>query len=239
MNKLKDIKIVAFDYGGTLDLPGMHWFDFLWDLVTTQLHSYLPVTREAFWDAYVYGERELESHPVPSDAGLYHTLLLKSNYELDYLQKNVPGLPLSGEQEKQHVASLLATAAVKAITEGTYKESAKVLTALHEKYQLYIVSNYYGNLRTVLADADFLRYITFLIDSTVVGIRKPDPAIWKLAVDAAGVKPEHILVVGDSMKNDILPAQSLGCRTAWLTKEAPDDYEGLVIHTLTDLLLLL
>ncbi|NDW12433.1 HAD family hydrolase [Bacteroides sp. 214] len=233
MKKLTNIKVVAFDYGGTLDLPGLHWFSFLWELVQTKLTGDITVTREEFWDAYVFGERELEKHPIPTTTGLFENLLFKSRYEMDYLAKHILSLT---NDDKERLALKLTEAATTSITEGTYAESREVLSKLYGKYQLFIVSNYYGNLKTVLQEADFLRFIDVLIDSTLVGLRKPDPAIWQLAIDSACVPAEQILVVGDSMKNDIAPAMSLGCQTAWLTKNPDEDYNGIVIGTLSELL---
>ncbi|MDE6812208.1 MAG: HAD-IA family hydrolase, partial [Duncaniella sp.] len=47
-----------------------------------------------------------------------------------------------------------------------------------------------------------------------VGVCKPDPASFQLGVDALGLSPSDVLVVGDSMSKDILPASSIGCMTA-------------------------
>ncbi|MDE6263430.1 MAG: HAD family hydrolase, partial [Muribaculaceae bacterium] len=55
-----------------------------------------------------------------------------------------------------------------------------------------------------------------IIESAVVGVRKPDPAIFRLGVEAFGLPAEEVLVVGDSLKKDILPAESIGCQTAWI-----------------------
>jgi putative hydrolase of the HAD superfamily len=52
-----------------------------------------------------------------------------------------------------------------------------------------------------------------IIESSVVGIRKPDPAIFLLGVNKLALKPEEVLVVGDSNRNDIVPAKSIGCQT--------------------------
>ncbi|KAA6323505.1 Pyrimidine 5'-nucleotidase YjjG [termite gut metagenome] len=48
---MKDIKVISFDYGGTLDLPGTHWFRFLWELVQMYFSQEIPVTKEEFWEA--------------------------------------------------------------------------------------------------------------------------------------------------------------------------------------------
>ena len=54
---------------------------------------------------------------------------------------------------------------------------------------------------------------------TAEGIRKPDPRLFEIALDRLGLQPQETMVVGDSLKNDILPAHSLGCATAWLQGE--------------------
>ena len=58
-----------------------------------------------------------------------------------------------------------------------------------------------------------------VIESAVVGIRKPDPRIFLLGVDALGLKPEEVTVVGDSLDKDIFPAHEAGCQTVWLRGE--------------------
>ena len=81
---------------------------------------------------------------------------------------------------------------------------------------MVLVSNFYGNVEAVLSDFDLRRYFQAIIESAVVGVRKPDPRIFQLGVDALGLKPSQVLVIGDSLRKDILPARSIGCRTAWI-----------------------
>lgn len=239
MKELRHIKAVSFDYGGTLDLPGIHWFDFLWDLVSTRLNTLIPASREQLWDAYVYGERKLESEPISADTKLLDNLVYKCRYEIDYLADKLLWGKMVPDNERQDIAFTYASLATDIIINGSYPESREVLAKLSRTYQVNIVSNYYGNLKTILSEAGFMPYITHAIDSTVVGIRKPDPAIWQLVIDASGYKPEEMLIVGDSMKNDILPGQHLGCHTAWLTEQPDPAYKGLVIPHLSTLLQLL
>ena len=62
-----------------------------------------------------------------------------------------------------------------------------------------------------------------VIESAVVGIRKPDARIFALGLEALKLKPEEVTVVGDSISKDIVPARSLGCRTVWFKGESWDD----------------
>jgi putative hydrolase of the HAD superfamily len=96
------------------------------------------------------------------------------------------------------------------------EQARPILAALAEKYPMVLVSNFYGNVDSVLRDFDLRRYFQGVIESAVVGVRKPDPRIFMLGVVALGLKPEEVMVVGDSLRKDILPAESIGCKTAWI-----------------------
>ena len=74
-----------------------------------------------------------------------------------------------------------------------------------------------GRGRAVLADFGVSHLFRAGIDSGETGIRKPDPEIFRAGLRALGITdPGKVLVVGDSVDKDILPAHSLGCRTALL-----------------------
>lgn len=87
---------------------------------------------------------------------------------------------------------------------------------LSEKYDLALVSNFYGNLSAVLQDFGLGRCFRIVIDSAEVGVRKPDPEIFQLAIDKLKLEPKEITVIGDSYRKDILPALELGCKAIWI-----------------------
>ena len=87
-----------------------------------------------------------------------------------------------------------------------------MVSKLSKEYPLVLVSNFYGNIQTILDDFH-LNYFQSIIESAVVGIRKPDSRIFQLGVDALHMIPEEVLVVGDSFDKDILPATAIGCKT--------------------------
>lgn len=200
--KLHNIKGIIFDYGGTLDSRGVHWSEVLWD---GWRHAGIEVTKEQFREAYVHAERALAKSPIIApDDNFLDLLRKKVRIELDFLG-------LFEEEKCEKIAQYCYGAARECV-----EESRPVLDALSAEYPLVLVSNFYGNVSAVLADFDLLRYFPKIIESAVVGVRKPDPAIFQMGVDALGLKPEEVLVVGDSLKKDILPAESIGCQTAWL-----------------------
>ena len=59
-----------------------------------------------------------------------------------------------------------------------------VVEELSKKYKLVLVSNFDGNIQTILKDFGLLDFFDEIIESSVVGVRKPDPAIYRLGVDA-------------------------------------------------------
>ena len=113
----------------------------------------------------------------------------------------------------------------------TVAESRRVLEVLGANYPLVLVSNFYGNIQTILRDFH-LNLFESVIESALVGVRKPDPAIYRMGVEAAGVQPGEVLVVGDSYGKDIVPAKAIGCRAVWMKGEEWEPVE--VDETLPD-----
>lgn len=203
---LSQVKGIIFDYGGTLDTRGDHWSHVIWDAYQ---RAGVMVEYEAFRDAYIYGERELARtlHILPHH-DFHDLLLIKMQIELQYLADGQFINPQEIAPKSKAIASLCYQAAADCIA-----EAKPVLARLQKTYPLVLVSNFYGNVETVLKDFGIDIYFDKVIESAVVGVRKPDPRIFSLGVQALGLKPEHVLVIGDSYKKDILPAISLGCQT--------------------------
>ncbi|MFD2556573.1 HAD family hydrolase [Sphingobacterium tabacisoli] len=67
-----------------------------------------------------------------------------------------------------------------------------------------------------MSDFDLSGYFEQVIESAGVGIRKPDPGIFQLAVDFLKFPERDILVIGDSYHKDIVPGNTFGCRTLWI-----------------------
>jgi putative hydrolase of the HAD superfamily len=106
---------------------------------------------------------------------------------------------------------------------------------------------FYGNLDTVLQEFHLDNIFDVVVESAAVGVRKPDPAIYRLALtelecnyktqssrfNGQGSECNHncqlsilnsqITVVGDSMKNDIQPAKELGLYTIQISGEPWDN----------------
>ena len=207
---METIKGIIFDYGGTIDSGGNHWSHVI-DAAYRAEGIVLP--REAFRDAYVHAERELARtrHILPRH-NFRELMLIKIRLEMDALVAAGVIDEAAAVDLAPHVASSCYQMARSAVN-----AARPVLQAISDAgIPMVLVSNFYGNIESVLRDFDLLHFFPRIIESAVVGVRKPDPAIFALGVEALGLPAQQVLVVGDSLRKDILPARSLGCRTAWI-----------------------
>lgn len=214
MDALKNIQGVIFDYGGTIDTNGRHWAEVLW---SRYVEHRIPVDKESFREAYVFGERALAKYPFVRPWHDFHDVLsIKTKLQVEWLAERRK-LPVD-ELQLQSYAAKVADSCYEYVSE-VLQVTRPVVEELAGKYRLVLVSNFYGNIQTVLKDFGLLDFFDEIIESAVVGVRKPDPAIYRLGVEAMGLAAEHVLVVGDSFSKDVVPAKAAGCRAAWLKGE--------------------
>jgi len=60
--------------------------------------------------------------------------------------------------------------------------------------------------------------VDFLGISAIVGLEKPDPKIFELALTELRTKAEETIHIGNRLDTDVLPAKSLGFKTAWILR---------------------
>lgn len=215
------IKGIIFDYGGTLDSRGIHWSEVLWQ---GYVNASVPVDKETFRTAYVEGERALARERIILPQDNFHTLLLKKvALEISYL----PTQPDASTRSQwiEQIAAYCDDQARQCIN-----EARPMLEQLHEQYPMMLVSNFYGNIDEVLRDYGIRHLFKGIIESAVVGVRKPNPTLFRLGVDALELEPEQVLVVGDSLRKDIEPAEQLGCHVLWLKGKGWTDEEDRQTH---------
>ena len=245
-----DIKGIIFDYGGTLDTRGDHWSEVLWQgyehfgigvAADEEVEPGVSIHKQAFRDAYVYGERALAVNPIVTPDFHFEDILReKLILELNFLAGKE--LLETGKDDAEKQAKLgndsdasseslflsLSDSEIHQISvDMAHYINAKTLDLLHENkqvlehlkqagYPMVLVSNFYGNINQVLKDAEIDGYFKDVIESAVVGVRKPNPAIFALGVCALDLPASQVLVVGDTYGKDIIPVHKLGCHTLWI-----------------------
>ena len=89
--------------------------------------------------------------------------------------------------------------------------TAPALNELKKRgYILAVVSNSDGRIESAFQQARLTGYFDFFIDSYIVGIEKPDPRIFQLAIERAGVAANEAAYVGDLYPVDVVGARSAG-----------------------------
>lgn len=230
MSKLTDVKGVIFDYGGTIDTNSRHWAEVLWSKYE---EFQVPVDKASFREAYVHGERTLARVPLVKPEHNFHDVLrIKTDIQVKYL---VEQGKLDGEEAcRENYAEKVADSCYCYVLD-VLERTRPVVKALSERYKLVLVSNFYGNIQTILKDFGLFDFFAGIIESSVVGVRKPDPAIYRLGVEAMGLPAENVLVVGDSFSKDVVPAKTVGCKVAWLKGEGWGNEE--IDETLPDVII--
>ena len=224
------MKGLILDYGATIDSNGKHWSEVLWE---GYCQVSLPIPKDQFREAYIYAERYVSFNPVIQPTyNFFELMQIRIGIQMDYLMQQEQlneeilqtTLKLMSEGEApivdnvhdlaQHFVDIIAGYCYDYARRCTL-DAIPIIEKLADKYDLALVSNFYGNLSAVLQDFGLGRCFRIVIDSAEVGIRKPDPQIFQLAIDKLGLKPEDITVIGDSYQKDILPALELGCQAIW------------------------
>lgn len=194
------IRGIIFDYGGTLDSHGDHWSHIILD---AWRDAGVGLSAEDFIPAYIHGERALALPGAVAPTDTFLDLMRKKIWAESARLNPCPD---------SRICEKVARACYESARSCT-AEAAVMLEKLSRDYPLVLVSNFYGNLDAVLEDFGLRRFFTAVIESAKAGVRKPDPAIFRLGTEALGLPPAEILAIGDSMDKDIIPAAAAGCRT--------------------------
>ncbi|MDO6470134.1 YjjG family noncanonical pyrimidine nucleotidase [Maribacter sp. 1_MG-2023] len=95
-----------------------------------------------------------------------------------------------------------------------FPNAISVLDYLQPKYKLHIITNGFQEVQDKkLRNSGIHSYFDQIIDSEMAGAKKPNPVIFNMALNRAGVVPEKSIMIGDSLEADILGAKSLGFHT--------------------------
>jgi HAD superfamily hydrolase (TIGR01549 family) len=212
----RQIDTLLFDFGGTLDADGVAWKERFHSLYRAEG---LDMTAATFAPIFYAADGPLAGE-LPLDADLSKTVHgLTANLEAELARRK-------GYAAKHHVeddrgarvaARFLSDAAM------AFARNRPLLEALRGRYRLGVVSNFYGNLEAVCHGAGLAPLFGVIVDSHRVGAEKPDPAIFRAALEPLGAKAETTLFVGDSLRRDREGARRIGMGFLWI---APRDVQA-------------
>jgi len=215
---------ILFDYGGTLDADGVHWLDRFYAIYAA-LNPPGPPPVEVKRAFYV-ADRALENDPDTLMLGLRQ--MVRKHVAVQFTCFGIADPLLEARVGLAFVEP----------TETLFDRNRQILSALRGGgYRMGVISNFYGNLASLLAESGLSGYFECLLDSAAVGLRKPDPKFFEEALDRLGADAGQTLMVGDSLDRDLRPAKSIGMKTAWLRDvlEAVEPEPGVVDATISTL----
>ena len=87
----------------------------------------------------------------------------------------------------------------------------EILEYLYVKYKLHIITNGFKEIQQgKLNNANIDKYFVTVTNSEMVGVKKPNPKIFKHALNMAMAKEENSIMIGDNYEVDILGALNIG-----------------------------
>jgi HAD superfamily hydrolase (TIGR01509 family) len=121
-----------------------------------------------------------------------------------------------------------------------YSDAVSTLQTLSEGCKLGIISNAWPYLESLLHLLGLWPYFESVIISAQVGLSKPNPAIFELALRTLGIPADRAIFVDDIAQN-VMAAERVGLKGLWLNRtsrtDVPAPYRHLTqIYSLTDII---
>jgi putative hydrolase of the HAD superfamily len=240
-----DIRAVAFDVNGTLvrilTEDGME--QIFRSIAHFLTYQGIDLHRHQVRDLYFEHMKEQqqaspEEHPEFDAVGIWRSILQA------HLTEFTRALPA----EKLEQMPLFLAEMYRGISRcrlRLYPHVREVLEVLRERYPLAVVTDAQSAYaRAELHKVGLLDYFDPIVVSGDHGFRKPDPRLFRYALDALGVAAEDAVHIGNDMHRDVFGARELGLRTIMFdsnqgTKEHPDTTPDHMISDHRELLDLL
>lgn len=103
-------------------------------------------------------------------------------------------------------------------------------------FKIGLVSNWDTRLNSISIETGLAKYLDFVVSSASVGLMKPQPQIFEMALRRADVTAEETIHVGDHYYADIMGARSVGITPVLLDRKGTlGQADCLVINSLYEL----
>jgi len=203
-------RAVLFDLGNTL-----HHLDHAWIADCISAHGH-PTSVRQVQEAEYLGKAAVDQRfRARADPGN------DSSRQTDYVGIILNALGVPADRQPAIAEAFHAENRRASVWRVMHDDTPDVLAALRARgLRLGVVSNADGRIAAALAATGLDRYLDAIIDSHVVGVEKPDPRIFHMALDQCGVAPAEALFVGDIYEIDVRGARNAGM-------------EGILIDPLT------
>ena len=218
---MKGIRAVLFDAGGTL----IHM-----DGERTSKAAGLPWGAAEFGRAYDAAVAEIRRWVIANPKSTDSERMPR------FLGTLLAGLGLPEQSRRDAVRGIVAEHLRANLWSRGAEDAPDTLAALRDRgYRLAVVSNADGRVRALLEEAGLSPHFEFVVDSSEVGVEKPDPRIFHAATARLDLPASSCASVGDIYEIDVLGAREAGLEAILIGNcEAPPDVAR--VESLADLL---
>jgi len=224
-------KAIFFDVGNTLLLPFPSAVDICTEVLAS--HGY-TVDPRRLSQALTLADQTYEEK-YRRDDSFWMKEMDTANFwiELYELMLNDAGL----EEETSELACDIYTEFGHADRWQPYPDVLPTLAKLSDAgFKIGLVSNWDTRLTSLSVNIGLSKYLDFVISSANVGMLKPQPQIFELALERAGVGPAEAMHIGDHYYADIMGARSVGITPVLLDRKGTmANADCLVINNLHEL----
>lgn len=197
---------VFFDMGGTLALRRPTSTEILGRFLQERGLDREPRTLlRASLSALDYHSRRTDTIPMSERTGDFWRTLYRESHAQALRTLDLPG------DVESLLDEFLATLRLTPRHNAVYEDVVPTLRQLRDRgIKLAIVSNWNHSLVERCEELNLCEYFAAIVSSYTVGAEKPDPAIFRAALEQVGSEPAETLHVGDLVPKDVRGAQAAG-----------------------------
>jgi putative hydrolase of the HAD superfamily len=206
--RLPELEAVLFDAGGTLVRLDLEW---ICDWLTAHGR---PVTVGALRRAEIEGRRRYDaSRGTPHPPGTPNPPLGSRGDVRSYFGGTLEAAGVGPPWLEEALEAMTARQKGHGLWSRPMEGAREVLDLLPGMgLRIACVSNSDGRAESHLVHAGVRDGLEFVVDSQLVGVEKPDPGIFRIALDRMGIAAERALYVGDFRSVDEAGARAAGMR---------------------------
>jgi putative hydrolase of the HAD superfamily len=199
------MRAVFLDAGNTLVFPRLE------DVIAKLKERGYSVTLEDFYATERLAKQKLDDWLWPQIRRREVPEQIDYYYWSEYLREFTRRLSVAASEAGELTTLLIRSFQDIQLWSRVRPDTPDFLAGLAAQgYFLGVISNSIGTLEEQLVRLGLARYFQAILDSAIVGIQKPHPEIFKLALQRAGVEGSEAVFVGDTYATDVGGAQLAG-----------------------------
>jgi putative hydrolase of the HAD superfamily len=201
------VRAIFFDAGNTLIFPRID------DLAQDLTAQGFPAKSDDFYAAERYAKARLDEWLWPQIRSGQLPRSIDRYYWSEYLGALMERISPPEGQRERLVRRIAEAFRDIQLWSRVFPETPPFLDTLRAQgYFLGVISNSVGTIEQQLDRLDLARRLDAIFDSAIVGVEKPHPEIFRMALARSGVKASEALFIGDTYSTDVGGAQLAGWR---------------------------